>query len=123
MIPRNGPPVPRPERLIPVDLNLNRARFAYGHVAIMGLVRSLWQAIAKETAGSTLMHLERRVRAHGPLAEGAGRMQREQDEERRVAQPDTCADRDRERYLAARSALTGQTVAPGCAPPTLNIVS
>ena len=31
------------------------------------------------------------------------------DELGRVARSDTCADRDRERHLAARSALTGQT--------------
>ena len=34
----------------------------------------------------------------------------------RVARSDTRADRDRERHLAARSALTGQTVAPGTRP-------
>ena len=49
LIPRNGPSIPRPERPIPVDLNLSRALFASGHVATMGLVRSLGQAIAEET--------------------------------------------------------------------------
>ncbi len=32
---------------------------------------------------------------------------------RRAARSDTRADRDRERYLAGWTALTGQTVAPG----------
>jgi hypothetical protein len=31
MIPRNEPLIPRPERSIPVDLNLGRARFASKH--------------------------------------------------------------------------------------------